>query len=205
MKATAWSTILSVKTALLFLLSSSAFGQPEIVKSEGVTTPLHQANVGRIAFIAKHSPADSLSAADLLQSFELKATSDLAMRGFMRTSLTNYLHRLAPELSADELARSGNYQISFFVDGALIHKENLHPFRLPAETKHTKTVFAATIMNSENPEAPWGTIWNFFMLEGGAEALTAGKHLLRVELRPYVQTTELKVGDLIAAGDLQLT
>jgi CubicO group peptidase (beta-lactamase class C family) len=198
MKATAWP-------ALFFLISSAAFGQPEIVKSEGITTPLHQANVGRIAFVAKHAPADSLSAADLLQTFELKEKSDLAMRGFMRTSLTNYLHRLAPELSADELARSGNYQISFFVDGALVHKENLHPARLAAETKHTKTVFAATIMNSATPEAPWGSIWHFFLLEGGAEALTAGKHLLRVELRPYLQTTELKVGDLIAAGDLQLT
>jgi CubicO group peptidase (beta-lactamase class C family) len=205
MKFSRVNGMLGVGTAWSLLLSGAAFGQSEIIKTEGITSPLHQANVGRIVFIAKHAPADSLSAADFLQTYELKATGDLAMRGFMGTSLTNYLHRLAPALPADELARSGNYQLSFFVDGKPVHKENLHPARIPAETKHTKTVFAATIMNSANADAPWGTIWHYFLLQGGDEALTAGKHLLRVELRPYLQTSEVKVGDLIAAGELQLT
>jgi CubicO group peptidase (beta-lactamase class C family) len=43
------------------------------------------------------------------------------------------------------------------------------------------------------------------MLNGGHQALTAGKHLLRLEMRPYLRTTELKVGDVIAEGELQLT
>ncbi len=202
------STLTSMGVAgigLSFLVSSDAFGQPDIVKHEGIRSPLHQANVGRIAFIAKHAPADSLTAADFLQAVELKKTSNLAMRGFMRTSLTNYLHRLAPEMSADELAQNGNYQVSYFVDGALVHTENLHPARIAAETKHTKTVFAATIMSSADPKAPWGALWHFFLLEGGHQALTPGKHLLKVELRPYVRTPKLKVGDLIASGELQLT
>src|SRR5215207_908441 len=182
MKASMLKSIISVGIAACCLLPGVAFGQPEIVKHEGVTSALHKANVGRIAFIAKHSPADSLSAADFLQSFEMKETGALAMRGFMRTSLTNYLHRLAPEMSADELAQNGNYQVSYFVDGTLVHKENLHPGRIAAETKHTKTVFAATIMNSANPKAPWGALWHFFLLEGGHQALTPGKHRLRVEL-----------------------
>lgn len=42
------------------------------------------------------------------------------------------------------------------------------------------------------------------MLNGGDYALTAGKHRLRIELRPYVRTPELKVGELIAAGDLKI-
>ena len=200
-----WTKISSVMTALFLLLSGAAFGQTDIVKSEGITNPLHQANLGRIAFISIPIPVESLKETDFLKTFELRETGDLAFRAFMGNSLTNYLHRLAPELSAGELARNGNYQVSFFVDGTLVHKENLHPARILPETKHTKTVFAASIMNSANPEARWGTIWHFFLLEGGDQALTAGKHLLRVELRPYLQTTELKVGDLIAAGELELT
>jgi CubicO group peptidase (beta-lactamase class C family) len=191
--------------AVCCLLPAVTFGQTELVKHEGVTTALHQANVGRIVFIARHAPADSLSAADFLKSFEVKQGRDLAMRGFMRTSLTNYLHRLAPEMSAEELARNGNYQVSYLVDGALVHTENLHPGRIAAETKHKKTVFSATAMNSADPKAPWGFLWHVFLLEGGHQALTPGRHLLRVELRPYVRTTQLKVGDLIAAGELQLT
>jgi CubicO group peptidase (beta-lactamase class C family) len=205
MKRSAWTRALSVGAALYALSPVHAFAQPDIVRSEGIVSPLHKANVGRIAFTAKHVPADSLSAADLLRTFELTGTGDLAMRGFLATSLTNYLHRLAPALPADELARSGSYQASFFVDGTLVYKHNVHPAAIPAETKHTKTVFAATILNSATPDAPWGSMWHAFLLQGGDQALTAGKHLLRVELRPYLQTTELKVGDVIAAGELPLT
>jgi len=205
MTFSAWIRALAVAAAFCVLPSVKALAQAEIVKSEGITTPLHQANAGKIAFVSRNVPADSLNAADLLQTFDLKETGDLAMRGFMATSLTNYLHRLAPQLSAAELARSGSYQVSFFVDGAPIYKHNVHPAAIPAETKHTKTVFAATILNSATPDAPWGSIWHSFLIYGGDHALTEGKHLLRVELRPYVQTTEVKVGDLIAAGELQLT
>jgi CubicO group peptidase (beta-lactamase class C family) len=87
----------------------------------------------------------------------------------------------------------------------LIHKENLHPAAIPADNKNTKTVFGVSFINSADPESRWGGIWHRFLLNGGEQALTAGKHLLRLEMRPYLKTTELKVGDLIAAGELQLT
>lgn len=195
-----------ILSVLFLLLSQKLFGQADIVKSEGITNPLHQANIGRITFTAGSAPIENYKETDFLKTFELKETSDLSMRAFMGNSLTNYLHRLAPELSADELTRNGNYQFSFFVDGVLIHKENFNPFWLgSAENKNTKTVFNASFINSANPESRWGAIWHVFLLNGGAQALIAGKHLLRLEMRPYLKTTELKVGDLIAAGELQLT
>jgi CubicO group peptidase (beta-lactamase class C family) len=205
MRLSASMRLLTVPAALCGLLSGRALAQTDIVKSEGITSPLHQTNVGRIAFVARHVPADSLNAADLLQTFELKGTGDLAMRAFLAKSLTNYLHSLSPQSSADDLAQRGSYQVSFLVDGVPVYKHNVHPAAIPAETKHTKTVFAATILNSATPDAPWGSIWHSFLLQGGDQALTAGKHLLRVELRPYLRNPQLKVGDLIAAGELQLT
>ena len=105
-----WTKISSVMTALFLLLSGAAFGQTDIVKSEGITNPLHQANLGRIAFISIPIPVESLKETDFLKTFELRETGDLAFRAFMGNSLTNYLHRLAPELSVDELTRNGNYQ-----------------------------------------------------------------------------------------------
>lgn len=200
-----WTKISSVMTAFFLLLSGAAFGQTDIVKSEGITNPLHQANLGRIAFISTPIPVESLKETDFLKTFELRETGDLAFRAFMGNSLTNYLHRLAPELSVDELTRNGNYQFSFFVDGVLINKENLHPAAIPADNKNTKTVFGVSFVNSSNPESRWGGLWHRFLLNGGGQALTAGKHSLRLEMRPYLKTTELKVGDLIAAGELQLT
>jgi CubicO group peptidase (beta-lactamase class C family) len=126
------------------------------------------------------------------------------MNAFMGNSLTNYLHRLAPQLSVEDLVRKGNYQFSYFVDGVLIHTENLPAAWVPAESKNTRTVYSATLINPTNADAPWGLVWHLFMINGGAEALTSGKHLFRMEIRPYLQTTDLKVGDLLAAGDLEL-
>ena len=204
MKASMWARGARLNAALFLLVPAAARAQADIVSNEGITSAVHRANVGRIVFIASQTPADSLKATDFLKTFELNDTGDLAMRAFMANSLTNYLHRLAPELSADELTHNGNYQVSFLVDGAPVHQENLHPARIPTETKNTKTVFGATILDSSTPDDRWGSIWHYFLLQGGAQALTPGRHLLKVELRPYLQTTQLKVGDLIAAGELQL-
>jgi CubicO group peptidase (beta-lactamase class C family) len=194
-----------ILASLFLLLSQNIFAQTDIVKSEGITSPLHQANLGKIVFTAKSIPVESLKETDFLKTFELTGTDDLAMRAFMDNSLTNYLHALAPELSVDELMRNGNYQFSFFVDGRLIHKENLNPFWLSVDNKNTKTTHGSVFINSATPESPWGTVWHIFLLNGGAQALTAGKHLLRIELRPYLKTNDLKVGSLLAAGELPLT
>jgi CubicO group peptidase (beta-lactamase class C family) len=112
---------------------------------------------------------------------------------------------MAPELTAEELIKSGNYQFSFFVDNVFLYKENLTVGAGLPENKHTKTVFRVPLMSTTNEDS-WGRfMWNRFMLSGGEEALTAGTHLLKIEIRTYLKTTDLKVGDLIAEGQLQLT
>lgn len=204
MKISKWARVVGSKTAFFLLLSGTVFGQTDIVKSEGITSALHRANLGRITFMAQPVPVESYKETDFLKTFELKETGDFHIRAFMGNSLTNYLHRLAPELPADELTQKGNYQLAFFVDGVLIHRENLHPAMIPPESKNTKTIFGMSFINSANPESGGSIIWKRFLLNGGEQALTAGKHLLKLELRPYLKINELKVGDLIAAGELPL-
>src|SRR5262245_26043635 len=102
---------------LLLSLVPADLGQTDIVKTDGITGPLHQANTGRIVFTAKSTAVENLKETDLLNSFELKEPCDLAIKAFMANSLTNYLHRLAPDLSADDLSGKGNFQFSFLVDG----------------------------------------------------------------------------------------
>lgn len=191
--------------ALFLVFFKIAFGQSDLVKSEGITSALHEANVGKITFMAKPIPIENYRETDFLKTFELKETGDLNIRVFMANSLTNYLHALAPGLAAEELIKLGNYQFSFFVDDVLIYKENLHVGAGLPEAKNTKTVLRVPLMSSINEDS-WGRfMWNRFMLNGGEEVLTAGNHLLKIELRPYIKNTELKVGELIAAGELQLT
>lgn len=88
----------------------------DIVKSEGVTTPLHQANIGKITFMRKFIPIEKYKESDFLKFFEIVEPADFNLRVYLANSLTNYLHILAPELTADELTKKGNYQFSFFID-----------------------------------------------------------------------------------------
>jgi CubicO group peptidase (beta-lactamase class C family) len=185
-------------------LPACSFGQADIVKTEGITGPLHQANVGKVIFTPKSIPVETLKETDFLKTLELTDTSDLAFIAFQGNSLTNYLHRVAPQLSVEELTRSGNYQFSFFVDGALIHQENFSPAWVRAENKNTKTIYSAVLLNSANPDSRWGVLWHIFLLSGGARALTSGRHMLRLEMRPYLTTPQLKIGELIASGELQI-
>ena len=78
------------------ILSLTAFGQiKDIVQTDGITTPLHQANIGRITFMSDNIPIETCKESDFLTSFELKRVSDLNIRVFMDNSITNYLHQLA--------------------------------------------------------------------------------------------------------------
>jgi CubicO group peptidase (beta-lactamase class C family) len=193
-----------ILTTVCLLLCSAVFGQSELVKTEGITSELHRANVGRITFMAKPIPTENYREADFLKTYELRENGDLNIRAFMADSLTNYLHRLAPELSAAELVKKGNYQFAFYVDGALVYKENLHVGAGLPEAKNTRTVLRVPLMSSTNEDS-WGRfMWNRFLLNGGEEALLEGTHRLKVELRPYLKTSELKIGELIAAGELEL-
>ena len=186
--------------ALLVAVGALIAAQTDIVKSDGINNDLHRTNVGRIVFTAKPSDAE-FRESDFVASTHLSKPTDLSFRAFLKNSLTNYLHRLAPQLTVDELNQQGSYQFSYLVDGALIHQENLNPFWIPSENKIKHTIFRGTLFDPAEPDRP---LWKLFLLNGGDDALTAGTHRFRIELRPYVRTPELKVGELIAAGDLQI-
>lgn len=181
----------------------TTYGQTkDIVQTDGFANPLHQANVGRIAFLPSDIPIDQLKESDFLTSFELKPVSDLTIRPFLANSITNYLHALAPDILADEIIKKGNYQFSFYVDGKLIYKENLH--HGAGLKKHTTTTFRIPLTTSQGGDW-WGVnMFNRFLMNGGEKALTDGTHQFRLEMRPYLSTGEVKTGDLIAQGELKL-
>ena len=164
MKISNWAKFVSIMTAFFLLLSAAAFGQSDFVKSEGITSQLHQANVGKITFMSKLIPIENYKESDFLKTFELKEAGDLNIGVFMNNSLTNYLHRLAPELAAEELVSRGNYQFSFFVDGALIYKENAFASTFGIENKNVKTSYQLSFINSTNEEAGGTNLWRRFLL-----------------------------------------
>jgi hypothetical protein len=41
-----------------------------------------------------------------------------------------------------------------------------------------------------------------FLANGGMDALEVGNHTLKIEIKPYLKTPTLKVGNVIASGEI---
>lgn len=196
------------KNIVLFILVITNFNlysqMKNIVICDSVTYSIHKANIGKIAFMEKAVPIETFTQTDFIQTFELNENSDLNIRVFLGNSLTNYLHLLSPQLTADDLTKSGNYQFTFFVDNKKVYTENLNVGAGNAESKNQRTIFRVPLISSTNEDS-WGRfLWNRFFGNGGQDALTSGEHLLKIEIRPYLKLNEILTGNIIAEGELKV-
>ena len=164
------------------LLILQAAAQPadttDIVKNPGIVAPLQRANLGKIAFTSRDIPLSQLKEKDFLREYELTNKSNLFINAFMRNSVINYIHRLAPGLSADSLIKSGTYQFTLLIDQHPIYKSNISAGTYLAEQDTATTVSKPLIDNQH--EGDWWSqyFWGRFMRSGGDSALTEGHHLL---------------------------
>ncbi|NOU47784.1 MAG: serine hydrolase, partial [Bacteroidales bacterium] len=190
---------------IAFLVGFSVSGQTtDLLKSDSIVFPIHKANIGKIAFMGQVIPIEKFKETDFLTSFELKEKADLNIRVFLGNSLTNYLHLLSQQLTAEELTKTGNYQFAFFVDNKKIYTENLNVGAGSADSKNQRTVFRIPLISSTNEDS-WGRfLWDRFLMSGGQETFTSGDHILKIEIRPYLKLTELVTGDLIAEGHIKI-
>lgn len=197
---------LLIVSYLTIIQSACIYAQTQdIVKTEGIISELHRNNIGKIFFTSNEMALPDLKSANFLSAYKLTNKSNLYFIAFMGNSITNYLHQLQPELTADSLVKIGNYQFTFFVDDKLIYQSNLYPGAPYAKIQDSATVINKPLINNENGNGLWSeSFWNRFMHFGGDTVLTEGRHLLRMEIKPYVNTGTIKVGDLIAVGNLNL-
>ena len=199
-----------MKSILLFVLllgSGLYLGQHKnITDPDAIINPLHKKYISKVVFLDKTVALDQLKESDLLKTTLFQEDKDLDIRIFMGNSLVNYLHQMEPSLSPDELLKKGNYQFSFYVDGKLIYTENLNTGAGIPDDKKKKTTLRIPLLSSKNEDA-WGRyMWmRFYLANDGIDALEEGNHLLRIEIKPYLKTSALKVGNTIAAGEIHLT
>jgi CubicO group peptidase (beta-lactamase class C family) len=189
------------------LLVAGLFAQSNnIVANQGIISEFHRQNLGKILFTAQNTSASKLRPADVMKEYLFTNRSDLFMTVFMGNSMTNYLHFLAPHLTADSVVKIGNYQFNLYVDGRLVYKSNLYPGAPYKSVQDTATFISKPLVDNKHEGVYWTqNFWGRFLSNGGDSALTDGKHLLHMEIRPYVQLNEaIKVGDIIAEGSLNL-
>ncbi len=189
----------------IFLIATNLFGQTiDFVKKDSITYSIHKANIGKIAFMGLIIPIETFNQNDFLSSFELKEKIDLNIRVFLGNSLTNFLHLLSPQLTADELTKNGNYQFTFYVDNKKVYLENLNVGAGSTDSKNLRTIFRVPLVSSTNEDS-WGRfLWNRFYGNGGQDALINGEHLLKIEIRPYLKLNEILIGNIIAEGELKI-
>lgn len=178
----------------------------DIINVEKTENPIQKKYSGKIVFLSQNIATENLRDSDILNSAIFQENGDLGIHAFFDNSLVNYLHQLEPLLSVDELLKKGNYQFSFYVDGKLIYQENLNTGAGTSDHKKFKTSLRIPLLSSKNEDS-WGRyLWTrFYMAHNGIDALTAGNHILKIEIRPYINTSTIQTGSVIAEGQINLT
>ena len=138
-----------------------------------------------------------------VNTFHLHKDEFLSIHFTLERPLIQSLKELAPTLSEDELLNKGNFHFSFLVDGEMMYEENLNT---GAGTKLLKTEELNQVVRLITPAQIgfWGWfMWQRFMrLHDGQEAFTVGKHTLSIEIKSYLKDDRVKVGALLAKGDI---
>jgi CubicO group peptidase (beta-lactamase class C family) len=193
--------------AFTFLLISGLFFSQtqNIIESEKIENSVQRNHLNKIMFLDRVISLENTKESDFLKTVTFQEDKDFDIRVFMDNSLVNYLHQLDPTLSSDELLKKGNYQFNFMVDGKLIYTENLNSGAGNPESKKIKTNFRIPFLSTTNEDS-WGRyLWmRFYLANGGIDALETGNHTLKIEIKPYLKTSTLQVGNLIAQGEIQL-
>ncbi|KIC63371.1 serine hydrolase domain-containing protein [Chryseobacterium taiwanense] len=191
---------------LLILISGLSFGQTSnIIEPDKIETVVQRNHLKKIMFLDKAISLENIKESDFLKTMTFQEDKDFDIRVFMNNSLVNYLHQLDQTLSVDELLKRGNYQFNFIVDGKLIYTENLNTGAGNPESKKFKTNFRIPFLSSTNEDS-WGRyLWmRFYLANGGIDALETGNHTLKIEIKPYLKVSTLKIGNVIAQGEIQL-
>lgn len=192
---------------MILIAFTSCKDEPPLTLDEGeILNEVHQNSIGKLAFMSDWIPFKDFTKEHFKKKLSIFESSDLGFRMFLGKTLTYYLSQLEPNLTVRELCEKGNFQLTFYVDNKEIYKYNLQSGAGSCEYKNSATVYGIPLVDKENPDH-WGRfLWMKFMKkEGGQKALSEGTHLLKVEIRPYIQNEQLKVGDIIAQGEVQLT
>lgn len=189
---------------LLFAATHNLTAQALAAESKPIHTDSQQKLSGKIIFSTTAKAIESYQATELIQRFELNSTKSLYLNAVLAQPLTAYLQQLAPELSAEEVNKIGNYQFTFYVDGSVVYTESLNLAAGLSTEKSSHKVLMKPLFSEANEDS-WGRfLWMRFMHFGGEQALTEGVHTLKIEIRPYVKTADIKIGNLIAAGDISV-
>ena len=183
--------------------------QDSYIKNPTIDNKLQLQHLGEVTFMNEYISINEYCEADFIGSIDIYQGSsesvNLNIRAFLDNTLTNHLKKLNPTASITELVTNGNYQFTFIVDGKKVYTENLNTGAGSAYSKNRNTSLCIPLYSSKEEDS-WGRfMWmRFLYRNGGEEALTEGSHILTLEIRPYLEMDDLKIGALMASGSIEI-
>ncbi len=167
-----------------------------------IESPERISKTSKVYFTQKYISIDEFQEKETIDFIKYDKNINLFIRAFHDQPLLDYLKELSTDSSEEALINAGNYQFTFLVDGKKIYTENLNA---GAGTKESKSKWSSMMvpLTTKKKIDSWGRfLWNRFLGNGGKMALTNGQHHLTIEIRPYVEIEELKVGPIISEGSI---
>ncbi len=185
---------------VFYFLSCHATGTQKITDtSKSTTSIVNEIRYSNTDFRAQNGEIN------YVDQFRLNEDQYLNIHFTLEQPLIHALRQLDSKASESELLKNGNFQFTFLVDGMQIYSQDLHPGAGLPEDKLNKLDYSVPLLYPE-PIDYWGWyLWLRFMKMGGGEdALADGKHQLKVEIRTYLSTDKMVVGDLLATGQIDV-
>ena len=166
-----------------------------------------QAHLGQILFSATRIPPAGYSdAAHYIgyHTYTLTPKSNLYLTAFLTTSLPDALARLAPDAQRTDFMKRGSFQYCFYVDEQLVYTAYLQPEPQYLAQTDALPILQQPLLASETSRRKNQSLWANLLAHGGKKALAEGSHILRLVIRPYLQSPLLQVGPVLAVGQVAL-
>ncbi len=140
-----------------------------------------------------------------VSNLRLPENENLSLHFNLEEPLLKSIQKLEPTWSQEELLNKGNFQFSIYVDETLAYTQNLQSGAGTLESKTKQLRHRIPLMHPERIDY-WGWyLWLRFMkISGGQDKLSTGDHQLKIQVRPYVNSSELKVGPILAEGKISV-
>ena len=139
------------------------------------------------------------------ENYILNKDAYLNVHFLLEQPLIKNLQALAPNLSEIELLELGSFQFTFLVDDEIVYVENLNTGAGLAPSKTERLAHNIRLVAPKQLDY-WGWfMWlKFIKLGGGQDALNEGKHVLSIEIRPYIKQDTIQTGKLLAKGSIKV-
>lgn len=170
------------------------------------TAAFHQAHLGQILFSTTPAAPDAYASAAYIGfgTYTLTPKSSLYLTAFLATSLPDALARLTPNAQRTGFMKRGSFQYCFYVDEQLVYTAYLQPESQYLMEENAQPVLHQPVLAPETSRRKKQSLWANLLANGGKKALVEGSHMLRLVIRPYLQSPLLQVGPVLAVGQVAL-